>query len=66
MKYYIYVTRSEGGYMQEVGTIAYDGDITDNYDSFMFFDSEQDAEAYINRHRDEFAGECYFDIVKDN
>ena len=58
MKYTLYVTRFEGGYAQELGTIGYDGNISTDYENFMFFNTRDEAEYYWNKHKSEFAGDC--------
>lgn len=63
MNFYITVTRLNlDGFAEDAGAIGYDGESTDNYDNFMFFDSTKEAEEYIEKHKAEWAGNCSFAI----
>lgn len=58
--YYIYVTREN----EEVGSVAYDGNITSDFDNVMKFETEAEAEKWIENHKSEFFGNCSFNVCE--
>lgn len=66
MKYYITAERIGLDDNTDCGTVSYDNESTDNYESFMFFDSYADAEKWTESDEAKEWKNCRFTIVEDN
>lgn len=61
MRYYIIATRVDlSGY-----TVSYDNNATDNYDNFMFFETEAEAQEWTKSKQAEEWKDCTFEVIED-
>lgn len=66
MKYYILATRvSLDGYPEQL-IVGYDNKPTDDFDEVLLFDSEEEAQAWIDSDAAKEWHGCSFDITKFN
>lgn len=65
MKYYIIATRVNLSGYPETFTIGYDNEATDDYDNFMFFDTEKEAQEWTKSKQAAEWKDCTFEVIKD-
>lgn len=63
-KYYVIATRVVDRFPQSF-TVGYDNRATDDYDNFLFFDTEEEAKEWIESDQAKEWVDCSFEIVKD-
>lgn len=63
-KYYITATRSVDGFPQSF-TVSYDNRATNDYDNFMFFDTEEEVKEWIESDQAKEWVDCSFVILED-
>lgn len=66
MKYYIIATRVDLSGYPESFTVGYDNTATSDYDNFMFFETEAEAQEWTKSKEAAEWKNCTFEIVKDD